>query len=90
MALNADQLDRIDALFNGSAESAAAVKEFRVQFPGVSVTQCDLSDMGAELPFREYPKVSLFLVDRSDHCWRLTSEPAKASGIVIAPHKAGL
>jgi len=26
----------------------------------------------------------LFLVDASDHCWRITSDPASATGIVLA------
>jgi len=28
----------------------------------------------------------LFLVDASDHCWRITSDPAQATGIVLARH----
>jgi len=87
MALTVEQLGRIEALFDG-ADSAAG--EFRQQFPGVSMTRCDLSDMGDEPPFRQLSQFNLYLVDRSEHCWRLTSDPARATGIVLARHKAGV
>lgn len=99
MALTVEQLGRIEALFSGlGADSAAtdgaavdgAVTEFRQHFPGVSMTRCDLSDMSDEPPFRRFSLYSLYLVDRSEHCWRLTSDPARATGIVLAQHKAAV
>jgi hypothetical protein len=44
--------------------------------------------MNGDQPFRRHPSFDLHLVDRSDHCWRLTADPARATGIVLA-HKAG-
>jgi hypothetical protein len=88
MALSDDQLGRIEALFSGPTADTA-VGEFRQRFPGVSVTRCDLSDMGDAPPFRRLPRFNLYLVDRSDHCVTLTCDPKRASGIVLAQLKAG-
>ena len=45
--------------------------------------------MDTAVPFREYPGLSLFLVDATDHCWKITGDPARATGIVVARHKTG-
>jgi len=92
MALGTDELAAIDDLLAADAASApvgdASVRaKFRQRFPGLSLTCCDASDMDTEKPFRVYPGLSLFLVDASDHCWRITSHPEHATGIVLARHK---
>jgi hypothetical protein len=91
MGLGTDELAAIDDLL--AAESlcapdgdAIARAAFRRRFPNLSLTRCDASDMDAEAPFRVYPGLNLFLVDASDHCWRITSDPAQATGIVLARH----
>jgi hypothetical protein len=89
MGLGVDELAAIDALL--AAESVSppgagevALADFRRRFPRLSVTRCDSSDVDSETPFRALPGMSLFLVDASDHCWRITSDPASATGIVLA------
>jgi len=89
MALTSEQIASIDALLADRAPDMAVAGEFRQKFPGISVTRCEASDMDAEVPFRKYSRLSLFLVDRSDHCWRITADPARATGVVVAAHKAG-
>ena len=81
MALSVDELGVIDAMLAGDADG---VSGFRGRFPGLTLTRCDASDLDAEIPFREYPGLSLFLVDATDHCWRITADPARATGIVVA------
>ena len=88
MALTEDQVASIDALLKDQPAEASIVTEFRQRFPSYSLTRCDASDMDSEAPFRRYAKFDLYLVDRSDHCWRLTSNPARATGIVLAQRKA--
>jgi hypothetical protein len=39
--------------------------------------------VSAETPFREYARFDLHLVDGGSHCWRLTSDPAEATGLVV-------
>ncbi len=50
------------------------------------VTRCDAIDMREETPFRVYERVSLYLVDGRDHCWKITQDPAFATGVAIAPN----
>ena len=87
MALSADDLAAIEAMVVDDRNSGA-LAGFSQRFPGLSLTRCDASDIDVETPFREYPGLSLFLVDAHDHCWRITSDPARATGIVVARHKA--
>ncbi len=88
MALSDADLANIEALLAAPEASAAALADFRRRFPGLTLTRCDASDMGAESPFREYPRFNLYLVDAADHCWRLTADPARATGIVVAQRRA--
>lgn len=85
MALTDNHLREIEALLGAPDADARAVTELRGRLPGISITRCDPSDLGVEEPFREYPRFSLYLVDGSDHCWRLTAEPACATGLVVVP-----
>jgi hypothetical protein len=91
MGLGASELAIIDELLRAESESApgsgaSALAGFRERFPRLSLTRCDASDIDSETPFRVYSTLSLFLVDASDHCWRITSDPARATGIVVARH----
>jgi hypothetical protein len=92
MGLEIDELKAIDELLgmeslSSSSGDADALASFRSRFPRLSVTQCDASDVDIETPFRVYPRMSLLLVDASNHCARFTSDPARATGIVVARHK---
>jgi hypothetical protein len=92
MGLGTAELAAIDALLGvepvpAPGGYADALASFRVQFPRLTVTRCDASDVDLEAPFRVYPGASIFLVDSSDHCWRFTSDPSRATGIVVARHK---
>jgi hypothetical protein len=78
------QLESMLALSEGGPQTAL---DFRSRFPGRSLTRCDASDMGADEPFRRYAAVDVYLVDGRDHCWRLTDDPATATGIVLAQRK---
>lgn len=84
MLLTEEAMARIDSLLGAQRLEPAALAAFRQEFPALSFTRCDLSDLGVEEPFREFPRFSLFLLDTSDHCSRLTSDPARATGLVVA------
>ena len=95
MALGPDELVAIDALLQAESASppggdAGTRAEFRRRFPWMSVTRCDASDMDSEPPYRVYSGLSLFLVDATEHCWCITRDPARATGIVLARHAEGL
>jgi hypothetical protein len=83
VALGISDLAAIDALMAEQTEVVIAVRALRQQFPKMSVTQCDPSDVDLELPFRTWPRFSLHLVDGVGHCWRLTSDADRATGLVL-------
>jgi hypothetical protein len=84
MPLNEDALARIEGVLGAQDADPAALAAFRRDFPRLSFTRCDLSDLGVEEPFRQYPSFNLYLVDASDHCYRLTTDPERATGVVVA------
>ncbi len=84
MALTHADMMEIDALLGNPEAGAAAIAELRARFPKLSLTRVDPSDLGMDTPFRQYGRFSLFLVDGSAHCWSLTDDPGRATGLVIA------
>jgi len=87
MGLAAEELTVIEQILSGSAVDGQVVADLRRQFPHLSWTRCDASDV-AEAPFRTYPGFDLHLLDAADHCVQLTEDPARATGIVLAQRKA--
>lgn len=83
MGLNENDFVRIDGLLAASGPGMSVIGELRRNFPGLSFTRCDPSDLGGEPPFRSSGRFDLYLVDGSDHCWQLTGEPARATGLVV-------
>ena len=83
MALSADDLTRIEALLGAAEADAQTLVALRRQFPGLSLTRCDASDV-IEEPFRSFAAYDLHLMDVSDHCPVVVSDPAAASGLILA------
>jgi len=83
MALGPDELSEIDGVLSAPDADARVFAQLRRQFPHLSWTRCDASDV-TEAPFRTYPRFEVHLVDRSDHCVEITADPARATGIVLA------
>jgi len=81
MAINEQDLTRIASFLEGGLDAPG---EFRRHFPGLSFTRCDAADLSEEPFFRRYAGFDLYLVDGRSHCWRITSDPARATGVVIA------
>jgi hypothetical protein len=82
--LASDLLQQIDGLLadgRGDHETLAAL---RAAARGLSASRCDWQDLKDETPFRSYPACELYLVDGRDHCWRITDDPACATGVVVA------
>ncbi len=87
MGLSAEELAGIDALLGGPDADAQAPIRIRQAFPRLSITRCDPSDLGTETPFREYEQFDLYLVDGGGHCWRLTTDPEEATGLVVTARR---
>ena len=84
MGLSAAQLGMIDTYLAADTADAAAVTALRQALAGPTITRCDLGDVDQETPYRSYPRFTVFLVDASDHCWVITTDPARATGLVVA------
>lgn len=87
MAISADELAQIDALLAGAEGPARRDIELRRLFPKLSWTCCDASDV-TEAPFRVYEHYEVHLLDSSDHCAHITSDPACATGVILARRSA--
>jgi hypothetical protein len=83
MALGVEELSEIDRVLSGAESAGVVVALLRRQFPHLSWTRCDASDM-TEAPFRSYSRVDLHLLNSADHCAQITGDPASATGIVLA------
>ncbi len=83
MALGADELTEIDELLSSPDVDSGVFARLRRRFPHLSRTTCDASDV-TEPPFRIYSRFEVHLVDRSDHCVQIMSDPMRATGIVLA------
>lgn len=84
VALSEAALSRIEAVLGAPEADASELRGVRRDFPNLTVTRCDASDVGVEEPFRRYRRYDLYLVDASEHCWRFTADPDRASGVVVA------
>lgn len=89
MAISDRELAEIEGLLNGGAMGAELSTAFRQRFPGLTLTRCAATDVDQVVPYRCYPGFDLHLVDRSEHCWRMTPDPDRATGIVLAARKPG-
>jgi hypothetical protein len=83
MALGTDELTVIEGVLSAQNAEANPLVVLRKRFPHLSWTRCDASDV-TETPFRTYPRFDLHLVDNADHCVKITDDPARATGIVLA------
>jgi hypothetical protein len=84
MTLSTEQLHGVESLLLSSVADHNPLPHIRAQWPGVTVTRCDADDMRGEQPYRRSGAYDLFLVDTSNHCWRVVNDLQQASGLVIA------
>lgn len=84
MPLSPQQLDRLGALLLAAAPGENPVPAIRAGLPGMAVSRCDAADLAGETLFLRAGNYDVFLVDNSEHCWRITDDPRLAGGVVIA------
>ena len=86
MAIAENGIARIDALLSALGSDAApeTLAEALPQLlPGVECRRCDARDV-LEEPFREAGRVDIHLLDTSNHCIKVTDQPAEATALLIA------
>ncbi|MGY6217631.1 hypothetical protein ACW73L_20935 [Methylolobus aquaticus] len=84
MALPADALERIRSVLEAEGTTAERLANLRQALPGVSLTRCDASDVDTETPALQTAGFDVFFIDTSEHCPRITADPATASGLIVA------
>jgi hypothetical protein len=84
MAIATTALDEIRLLLEGDGSAAERIASLRKAFPGVSLTRCDASDMDAETPVLQTAGFDVYLIDTSEHCVRITTQPEAATGLILA------
>jgi len=86
MAVSAEQLAEIAKVLSAPDAEAAAFATLRSKFPGLAWTRCDASDVTEE-PYQSFERFDLHLLDGSDHCVQVTSDPDRATGLVLAQRR---
>lgn len=86
MAVSTDELIEIGKMLSAPDVDMHVIAELRRRFPHLTWTRCDATDV-TEAPFRAYSQYDLHLLDSSEHCAQLTTDPVRATGIVLAKRK---
>jgi hypothetical protein len=82
-SLTSENLAKIEAMLDGADANESVFKDFRQNFPGVSLTRCDPSDVEGEKAYKEFPRFTLYLISAVDHCVTMTRDPGIATGIIV-------
>ena len=88
MSLSPTDFAHIVSVLDSVGPSVDGVAALKARFVGLSFTRCHPSEVDTETPFFERETFSLYLVDAADHCWRLTDDPQRATGLVVAARGA--
>ncbi|MFG1479741.1 DUF6129 family protein [Xanthobacter sp. V4C-4] len=83
MAVSDTDLSEIEKVLATEDLATPAFAVLRQRFPQLSWTKCDASDV-TEPPFRTVAAYDIHLLDTADHCVQLTTDLARATGIVLA------
>ena len=86
MALSAEELTEIEQVLSALAADAPVIAEMRGRYPKLSWTRCDASDV-VEAPYKQTTLYDIHLLNSHDHCSQITSDPAQATGIILAKRK---
>jgi hypothetical protein len=83
MAVSADELMEIERVLSVSDADAQFIAQLRRRFSHLSWARCDASDV-TEAPFRSYPRFDVHLLDGTDQCAHITTDPERATGVILA------
>lgn len=86
MALAENDLVEIERILSAPVAGSGVIATLRGRLPHLSWTRCEASDVSEE-PYRVFPACDIHLLDAADHCVQITSDPARATGIVLAMRK---
>ena len=86
--LESDVIDQISKLVEEHGLDEDAVTSLRGKWPDIHFTYCSDDDVLGPQPVREFDTFNVYLVDGRDHCLKFTSDPASATGLVLAEVEA--
>ncbi len=84
MGLSADDMSALSGLGDAATDVAALAAAARARWNGLRVTVVDAVDVRGETPVLETASARVFLLGSDGHCWSMTSDPAAASGLMLA------
>ncbi len=82
--ISTEQLDSVKAWLAQNGDSPSLETELRGAFDDLHFTFCSDDDVISDKPVAEVAGYALYLVDSSQHCLCLTTDPEGASGLVVA------
>jgi len=83
------RIEQILRVLNTDGLSERTLARLRRDFCDMHFTLCDDDDMGTARPVQSLPGCNIYLVDGRDHCLRITTDPAAATGVVLAAVEDG-
>jgi hypothetical protein len=82
--MDATLLEQALALAEAAPSARAAAAALRERFAPLRVVVVDALDMRGEAPAARGEHRALYLGASDGHCWTLTTDPARASGLFVA------
>jgi hypothetical protein len=78
------QIEAVTALLEAQGPVERLVPALRRAFPALHFTWCLDDEVQGPEPVRRLPGCNLYLLEGRGHCLGLTSDPAAATGLVLA------
>ena len=85
MSISTTDIEAIQAAL--MAQAGLGVSDLRARFPHFAWTVCDAADVDDD-PLLSVGRLDLHLINASNHCVSLTSDLAKATGVMLATRRA--
>ncbi len=77
-------VDQIAKFVAQQQVNEATLIQLRQTYPSIHFTYCSDDDIHSARPVVEHAEFNIYLVNTSEHCFTLTPDFAKATGIVLA------
>lgn len=84
MTISMEQVESLASMLAALPGGENPIPVVRAGFPELAVSRCSAEDMRDETPFRRVGDYDVYLINTSNHCWRIIDEPATATGVILA------
>ena len=88
MPIKAEELLEIETLVAQAPAEASPYAALRQKYPHLAWSRCDASDV-LEEPFRSFKAYDLHLLDVTNHCPTVVTDPDAAMGFILATRSPG-